>query len=115
MAQVATRQSGGQARICSELGQGTMVCLDLPRHLGEEASAEPKPDTPLRAGQDETALAVDDEPTVRRLVQPVSCGRGRKCCSSPATPKAPCSAMATWNRAYRRSPSSSPWKRLPSE
>ena len=28
------RQSGGQARIYSEVGQGTMVCLYLPRHLG---------------------------------------------------------------------------------
>ncbi|MDT8267919.1 ATP-binding protein, partial [Roseomonas sp. DSM 102946] len=29
------RQSGGQTRIYSEVGQGTMVCLYLPRHLGE--------------------------------------------------------------------------------
>jgi hypothetical protein len=56
MAQVATPQSDGQARICSEPGQGATVCLDLPRHLGEGTTAEPKPDTPLRAGRDEMAL-----------------------------------------------------------
>src|SRR3712207_7416189 len=31
------RQSGGQARIYTEPGQGTMVCLYLPRHLGDAA------------------------------------------------------------------------------
>jgi signal transduction histidine kinase len=30
------RQSGGQARICSEPGKGTQVCLYLPRHRGIE-------------------------------------------------------------------------------
>ena len=29
------RQSGGQVRIYSEVGQGTTVCLYLPRHYGE--------------------------------------------------------------------------------
>ena len=33
------RQSGGQVRIYSEPGHGTMVCLYLPRHHGEEAAA----------------------------------------------------------------------------
>ena len=31
------RQSGGQVRIYSELGSGTMVCLYLPRHIGDAA------------------------------------------------------------------------------
>ena len=67
------RQSGGQARIYSEPGQGTMVCLYLPRHLGEANTADAMPDlagTP-RAERDETVLVVDDEPTVRMLVMDV--------------------------------------------
>ena len=31
------RQSGGQVRIYSEVGQGTTVCLYLPRHFGERS------------------------------------------------------------------------------
>ena len=67
------RQSGGQVRIYSEPGQGAMVCLYLPRHLGE---AE-RPETPAelseaaRASVGETVLVVDDEPTVRMLVAEV--------------------------------------------
>ncbi len=68
------RQSGGQVRIYSELGQGTTMCLYLPRHHGEaDGRAEP----PSRAAGDrapaqgETVLVVDDEPTVRMLVAEV--------------------------------------------
>jgi PAS domain S-box-containing protein len=67
------RQSGGQARIYSEIGRGTMVCLYLPRHLGEARDAEREPelsDAP-RAERGETVLVVDDEPTVRMLVADV--------------------------------------------
>ena len=62
------RQSGGLARIYSEVGRGSMVCLYLPRFIGEETSDEP-PDTgfPLRAGDGETVLVVDDEASVRML------------------------------------------------
>ena len=64
------RQSGGQVRIYSEPGQGTTVCLYLPRHLGEDAAAEPRQAVAAlpRDGQGETVLVVDDEPTVRMLV-----------------------------------------------
>ena len=67
------RQSGGQARIYSEVGQGTMVCLYLPRHLGEAEEAElpPETDAALRAEAGWTVLVVDDEPTVRMLVSDV--------------------------------------------
>ncbi len=67
------RQSGGQARIYSEPGQGTMVCLYLPRWFGEhEAVAEPdEAADPARARQGETVLVVDDEPTIRMLVAEV--------------------------------------------
>ncbi|MBE7197999.1 MAG: PAS domain S-box protein [Parafilimonas terrae] len=67
------RQSGGQARIYSEVGQGTMVCLYLPRHLGEAENADEGPARPEteRARAGETVLVVDDEPTVRMLVSEV--------------------------------------------
>ena len=67
------RQSGGQVRIYSELGSGTMVCVYLPRHLGEAEAAGP--DAALaaapRAGSGETVLVVDDEPTIRMLASEV--------------------------------------------
>jgi PAS domain S-box-containing protein len=67
------RQSGGQARIYSEPGQGAMVCLYLPRHLGEAEKADgmAEPAEPPRSERGETVLVVDDEPTVRMLVAEV--------------------------------------------
>ena len=63
------RQSGGQVRIYSEVGEGAMLCLYLPRHHGEAGEAEPgERIAPPRAGAGETVLVVDDEPTVRMLV-----------------------------------------------
>ena len=68
------RQSGGQVRIYSEVGQGAMVCIYLPRHYGdgdiagdETRSSREAP----RALDGETVLVVDDEPTVRMLVADV--------------------------------------------
>ncbi|MFT8245957.1 PAS domain S-box protein [Roseomonas sp. BN140053] len=66
------RQSGGQVRIYSEPGQGTTVCLYLPRHGGaEEPVPASAPAAAPRAEQGETVLVVDDEPTVRMLVTEV--------------------------------------------
>ena len=67
------QQSGGQVRIYSEVGQGTTVCLYLPRHYGEadvDDVALRLAEIP-RAEQDETVLIVDDEPSVRMLVTEV--------------------------------------------
>ncbi len=67
------RQSGGQVRIYSEVGEGTTVCLYLPRHLGaleKEEQSSPS-EQPLLAEQGETVLVVDDEPTVRMLITDV--------------------------------------------
>ena len=68
------RQSGGQVRIYSEVGEGTTVCIYLPRHYGEAAGAD-RPihghDTTTRAEEGETVLVVDDEPSVRMLVTDV--------------------------------------------
>ena len=67
------RQSGGQVRLYSEVGQGTTVCLYLPRHYGEadEDEGMHKLSEAERAGQGETVLIVDDEPSVRMLVTEV--------------------------------------------
>ena len=64
------RQSGGLARIYSEVGQGSMVCLYLPRFFGDAVVDEEVADraAPPRARDGETVLVVDDEATVRMLV-----------------------------------------------
>ncbi|MFC0406610.1 hybrid sensor histidine kinase/response regulator [Roseomonas elaeocarpi] len=67
------RQSGGQVRISSELGRGTVVCLYLPQHLGDAEAAEPAPvllKAP-RGPNGRTLLVVDDEPMVRMLIKEV--------------------------------------------
>jgi signal transduction histidine kinase/CheY-like chemotaxis protein len=63
-------QSGGAARIYSEPGKGTMICIYLPRHMGEvveagEATSDFADPAPVAGG--ETVLVVDDEPLVRML------------------------------------------------
>ncbi|MFC7556357.1 ATP-binding protein [Pseudoroseomonas wenyumeiae] len=84
------RQSGGQARIYSELGKGTMVCLYLPRHLGEGEVVEPVPhlDEAPRAEQGETVLVVDDEPSVRMLISEVLEDLGYEAIEAPDGPAA---------------------------
>jgi PAS domain S-box-containing protein len=69
------RQSGGQARIESELGRGACVSIILPRHLGEarEEDAAPR-GTALSAAADrhdgpgKAVLVVDDEAPIRMIV-----------------------------------------------
>ena len=67
------RQSGGQARITSQASQGATICLYLPQHLGHPETIEEAIEAGIapRAGQGETVLVVDDEPTVRMLVSDV--------------------------------------------
>ncbi|EJL35389.1 PAS domain-containing protein [Novosphingobium sp. AP12] len=67
------KQSGGQVRIYSELGEGAMVCLYLPRYLGDLNLSEEPSDAgeAPRAQAHETVLVVDDEPTVRMLASEV--------------------------------------------
>jgi CheY-like chemotaxis protein len=67
------RQSGGQVRVYTEVGQGTTMCLYLPRHHGPKSKAEVQAgvaEAP-RSAAGETVLVVDDEPTVRMLVADV--------------------------------------------
>jgi PAS domain S-box-containing protein len=64
------RQSNGQIRVYSEVGQGTTMSLYLPRHHGEATNSEAAEEgvAGFEAGYGETVLVVDDEPTVRLLV-----------------------------------------------
>jgi CheY-like chemotaxis protein len=64
------RQSGGQVRIYSEVGQGTTMCLYFPRHFGDatENTSDIDSARARRALAGKTVLIVDDEPTVRMLV-----------------------------------------------
>ncbi len=79
------RQSGGRVRIDSALGEGTKVSLYLPRHVGGEDKVERAVDggEPLRIGQGETVLVVDDEPTVRMLVTEVLSDLGYNAVEAP--------------------------------
>ncbi len=70
------RQSGGQARIVSTHGEGTRVCLYLPRHDIPEATESSAIPTMAPSGGGETVLVVDDEPTVRMLVEEALAGLG---------------------------------------
>jgi PAS domain S-box-containing protein len=67
------RQSGGQVRVYSEVGQGTTMCLYLPRHDADAATADEEAnEAPSRAPADgEVVLVIDDEPTIRMLVAEV--------------------------------------------
>jgi PAS domain S-box-containing protein len=67
------RQSGGQTRIYSEEGKGTMVCLYLPRCAEanqETVKADEDPEIE-HTNLGETVLVVDDEQTVRMLITDV--------------------------------------------
>jgi PAS domain S-box-containing protein len=67
------RQSGGQVRIDSEVGKGTVVRLYLPQHKGEVDKEvwQVQKVEPSETGCGETILIVDDEPTVRMLITEV--------------------------------------------
>jgi CheY-like chemotaxis protein len=66
------RQSGGQVRIYSEVGMGTTVCIYLPRYHGEPVNdaTDGSPSEQIKAGG-ETVLVVDDEATIRHLIDEV--------------------------------------------
>ena len=66
------QQSGGQVRIHSALGQGTRVCIYLPRHDGASIDDALAGVSDVKAvtqsAQPATVLIVDDEPSIRMLV-----------------------------------------------
>jgi PAS domain S-box-containing protein len=82
------RQSGGQVRIYSELGQGTTMCIYLPRHT-EDAPADedvilaPPPEP---VGDGEVVLVIDDEPTIRMLIAEVLSDAGYSVIEAPDGP-----------------------------
>ncbi len=67
------RQSGGQVRIYSEMGQGTTMCIYLPRYSDGPVPEEVAETTGNLAtsGEGEVVLVIDDEPAIRMLVAEV--------------------------------------------
>jgi signal transduction histidine kinase len=66
-----TRQSGGYARIQSEVDRGTTVKLYLPRYHGEHETAQEPASQPVELIPDarqEVVLVVEDEQVVRDLI-----------------------------------------------
>ena len=63
------RQSGGQVRIYSVPGEGTTMCLYLPRYMGEAEQENPhiQPVFDHRA-DGEVVLVIEDEATIRGLI-----------------------------------------------
>ena len=63
------RQSGGQVRIYSVPGEGTTMCLYLPRYMGEADQENPhvQPTFDHRA-DGEVVLVIEDEATIRGLI-----------------------------------------------
>ena len=71
------RQSGGQVRIYSEQGQGTTICIYLPRYAGDAVmSEEEEAITATAAASGQTILVVDDEAAIRHLIDEVLDGDG---------------------------------------
>jgi PAS domain S-box-containing protein len=82
------RQSGGQVRIYTELGQGTTMCLYLPRHHEEASSDEEDfiPSLPAPTGEGQVVLVIDDEPTIRMLIGEVLAESGYAVIEAPDGP-----------------------------
>lgn len=82
------RQSGGQVRIYSEFGQGTTMCIYLPRHAdGALADEEPELLPALDSlGAGEVVLVIDDEPTIRMLVAELLAEAGYAVIEAPDGP-----------------------------
>jgi CheY-like chemotaxis protein len=63
------RQSGGQVRVYSEPGEGTTMCLYLPRHTGDLSDDAHGIEAPIaKQGAGETVLVIEDEAIVRLLI-----------------------------------------------
>jgi CheY-like chemotaxis protein len=82
------RQSGGQVRVSSELGQGTTMCIYLPRHNEDIPADENSVLSPLReaGGEGEVVLVIDDEPTIRMLIGEVLAESGYAVVEAPDGP-----------------------------
>ena len=67
------KQSGGQVRVYSQVGQGTTMCIYLPRYCGDTVQNHDDPENAVAKVKNagETILVVDDEPSVRVLLTEV--------------------------------------------
>ncbi len=82
------RQSNGQIRIYSEVGEGTTMCIYLPRHA-DDAATEDEPvltGGTEAAGDGEVVLVIDDEPTIRMLIGEVLAESGYAVIEAPDGP-----------------------------
>ncbi|NIE78384.1 response regulator [Pantoea sp. Ap-967] len=72
------KQSGGQVRMQSELGLGTTISLYLPRYHGDLLQGEERNAAEAVTGSpgSEAILIVDDEPSVRMLLNDALAGLG---------------------------------------
>jgi PAS domain S-box-containing protein len=59
------KQSGGNVKIYSELGQGTTIKMYFPRHLGKNAHDDEEQESDLAGGGAESILIVEDDPDLR--------------------------------------------------
>jgi len=82
------RQSGGQVRIYSEIGQGTTMCIYLPRHDDDGSIVEDVgvPQSAQVEGGGEVVLVIDDDPTIRMLVGEVLAESGYAVIEAPDGP-----------------------------
>jgi signal transduction histidine kinase len=80
-------QSGGHVMIDSEIGQGTIVRLYLPRTAGEDAPLDAMPDREVSGG-DETILLVEDNDLVRTHTESMLRGLGYRVIAAADGPEA---------------------------
>jgi PAS domain S-box-containing protein len=59
------KQSGGNVKLYSEVGQGTTVKMYFPRHFGKQTLDEESQELDLAGGQAETILVVEDDADLR--------------------------------------------------
>jgi PAS domain S-box-containing protein len=73
-------QSGGHARIVSEVGRGTSVRICIPRYLGEVSAPSVQPFAEvIRPSATYSILVVEDEPVVRQLIVELLEAQGYRC------------------------------------
>ena len=66
------RQSGGHVRIDSRVGEGTTICMRLPRHDGDaDDDVLEQSHTQVTIASGQTILVVDDEAAIRHLIDEV--------------------------------------------
>jgi PAS domain S-box-containing protein len=81
------RQSGGQVRIYSEIGQGTTMCLYFPRFVGEMEALDASDVADAGGeGHGETVLVIDDEEAIRMLITDVLEEAGYRVLCAPDGP-----------------------------